>query len=215
LGDTGEAALRRLKDERGFRFRLSMLNFVELLSRLDDPPSEATRNPFTKYRAACMRAYNFFDEVLPSAESAFMYDVELGEHTGKNWIVDGASVQDQVEVIAKAETLGDVIKAGPHPAHYKKLPEIDAKSFFGVVAEARKNITDVVVDYTAGGLLLRRFIGFLIFRASRGAIRLETLRVATPTAARAADRPTRLSAPDRVSFSNPSFGVFRSCKFSW
>ena len=45
------------------------------------------------------------------------------------------------------------------------------------MAEARKNIKDVVVDQQAGGLLLQRFIGFLIFRASSGAIRLENLRV--------------------------------------
>ena len=82
-----------------------MLNFVELLSHLDDPPSKESPNPFQKYRAAFRRIYNIFDGVLPSAESALMYDVGLKEHTGKNWVVDGASVQYQVEVIAKAETL--------------------------------------------------------------------------------------------------------------
>jgi len=175
LGKAGEQALRRLKAERCFRFRFSMLNFVELLSHLDDPPSKETRTPFMKYQAAFRRVHSIFDGVLPSAESALMYDVGLIEHTGKNWIVDGASVQHQVEVIAKAGTLGDVRKAGLNPAHYKKLREIDANSFLGVVAEARHTIKDVVVDYTAGGRLLRRFIGFLIFRASSGAIRLETL----------------------------------------
>ena len=38
LGDAGEAELRRLKAECGFRFRFSMLNFVELLSHLGDAP---------------------------------------------------------------------------------------------------------------------------------------------------------------------------------
>ena len=45
------------------------------------------------------------------------------------------------------------------------------------MAEAQKNILDHVKDLEAGGwLLLRRFFGFLIFRASSGAIRLESLR---------------------------------------
>jgi hypothetical protein len=143
LGDAGEAALRRLKAERGFRVRFSMLNFVELLSHLDDPPSKESPNPFQKYRAAFRRIYNIFDGVLPSAESALMHDVGLKEHTGKNWVVDGASVQYQVEVIAKSETLEDVLKAGLNPTHYKKLREVDATSFLGVVAEARKNIIEI------------------------------------------------------------------------
>jgi hypothetical protein len=176
LGDAGEAALRRLKAECGFRFRFSMLNFVELLSHLGDAPSKETANPFGKYRAAFRRVYSLFDGVLPSAESVLMRGVGLKEHTAPIWIVDGASVQYQVEVIAKAETREDVLKVGINPAHYKKLRAIDAMSFLGVVAEARSTITDPVNDLEAGGHLLRRFYGYLIFRASSEAIRLETLR---------------------------------------
>jgi hypothetical protein len=176
LGDAGETALRRLKAERGFRFRFSMLNFVELLSHLDDPPSKGTASPFKKYRAAFRRVYSLFDGVLPSAESILMRGVGLKESTGKMWIVDGASIEYQVKVIAQAETLEDVLTAGLNPTHYKKLRAVDAKSFLGAVALARKTITDPVKDLEAGGWLLRRFFGFLIFRASSGAIRLESLR---------------------------------------
>jgi hypothetical protein len=151
LGDAGEAALRRLKAECGFRFRFSMLNFVELLSHLGDAPSKETANHFGKYRAAFRRVYSLFDGVLPSAESVLMRGVGLKEHTAPNWLVDGASVQYQVEVIAKAETLEDVLKVGINPAHYKKLRAIDAMSFLGVVAEARSTITDPVNDLEAGG----------------------------------------------------------------
>ena len=175
LGDAGATAIRRLIAERGFRFRFSMLNFVELLSHLGDSPSKKTPKPFDKYRAAFRRLYTIFDGVLPSAESVLMNGVALKQYTAQNWIVNGASVQYQVEVIAKAETLHDVLRTGINPAHYKRLREIDAKSFLQVVAEARKNISDIRKDLDAGGRILRRFYGYLIFRASSEAIHMETL----------------------------------------
>ena len=152
-----------------------MSNFVELISHLDDAPSKKTPNPFGKYRAAFRRVDSLFDGVLPSAESVLMTGIGLKEHTGKNWIVDATSIQYQVEVIAKSETLKDVLQAGIDPAHYKKLRAIDAKSFLGVIAQARNNITDPVKDLQAGGQILRRFFGYLIFRASSKAIHLEKL----------------------------------------
>ena len=104
-----------------------------------------------------------------------MTGIGLKEHTGKHWIVDAVSIQYQVEVIAKSETLKDVLQAGINPAQYKKLRAIDAKSFLDVIAQARKNIRDPVKDLKAGGQMLRRFFGYLIFRASSKAIHLERL----------------------------------------
>lgn len=54
------------------------------------------------------------------------------------WIVDGASIEYQVKVIAQADSLEDVLKEGINPAHLKKLRVIDAISFLGVTTEARK-----------------------------------------------------------------------------
>ena len=176
LGDAGEDALRRLKAERGFRFRFSMLNFSELISHLDDAPSKETASPFRKYRAAFRRLHSIFDGVLPSAESVLMNGVGLKEHTGKNWIVDGASIAFQVEAIAQAETLEDVLRVGIDPTHYKKLREVDGSSLFGAVALARETITDLAKDLEAGGQLLLRFYDFLIFRASSKVIRFSQLR---------------------------------------
>jgi len=79
-------------------------------------------------------------------------------------------IEYQVKVIAQADSLGDVLTAGINPAHYKKLRAIDATSFLGVVADARNTIADPVKDLEAGGRLLRRFYGYLIFRASNEAI---------------------------------------------
>ena len=152
-----------------------MLNFVELLSHLGDAPSKETANPFGKFRTAFRRVYNLFDGVLPSAESVLMHGVGLKEYTAPIWIVGGASVQYQVEVIAKAETLEEVLTAGLNPTPYKKLRAIEARSFLGVVAEARNTITDPVKDLEAGWCLLRHFYGYLIFRASNEGIRFEQL----------------------------------------
>ena len=176
LGTTEEAALRRLKAERGFCFGLSMSNFVELLSHLADAPSKRTRDPFGKYRAAFQRVNRLFDGVLPSAESVLMTGVGLKEYTAKAWVVDAQSIQHQIQVIAQAASLEEALRVGINPAHYKQLRAVDAKSFLGAVALARKTITDPLKDSQAGGWLLRRFFGFLIFRASSGAIRLEKLR---------------------------------------
>jgi hypothetical protein len=74
------------------------------------------------------------------------------------WSVDRVPVK----VIAQADSLEDVLKVGISPAHYKMLRAIDAKSFLGVVAEARNTVTDPVKDLEAGGRLLRRFYGYLI-----------------------------------------------------
>jgi hypothetical protein len=149
-----------------------------LVSHLADAPSKRTRDPFGKYRAAFRRVESLFDGVLPSVESVLMHGVGLKESTGKMWIVDGASIEYQVRAIAQAASLEEALRVGINPAHYKKLRAVDAKSFLGTVALARKTITDPAKDLEAGGWLLRRFFGFLIFRASSGAIRLETLRAA-------------------------------------
>ena len=175
LGETGAQALRRLKGESGFRFRYSMLNFVELASHLADPPSEKTHDPFRKYQTAFRHIHTLFSGVLPSAESILMQGVGLQDHTGKNWIVDGPLIAYQVKTIAQAESLKDILGAGITPAHYKKLREIDATSFLGVVNKARASIKDPLKDLEAGGKLLGIFYGFLVFRASSGAIRLESL----------------------------------------
>jgi hypothetical protein len=45
-------ALNRLKNQQGFIYRYSMLNFVELASRMGDEPDHNTPDPFKKYQSA-------------------------------------------------------------------------------------------------------------------------------------------------------------------
>ena len=152
-----------------------MFNFVELASHLADPPSAKTHDPFKKYQSAFRRLHQLFEGVLPSAESILMQGVGLNEHTGPKWVVDGDSVAYQVKLIAEAKSLQELQKAGMDSAHYKKLRKIDGTSFLGLIDDARKMIKDPLTDVGPGGQFLRRFQGFLIFRASSGTLRLETL----------------------------------------
>jgi hypothetical protein len=175
LGKSGEAALQRLKYERGYRYRYSMLSFVELASHLADTPSQASQNPFRKYRAAFRRLNTLFNGPLPSAESILMSGIGLPECTGKNWIVDDKSIRSQVKSIAEAQSLEDLRKAGINPEHYKKLRAIDGQSFLELMGIARKTIRNPRDDVQAGGKFLRFVQSFLVFRASSEAVRLEKL----------------------------------------
>jgi len=43
--------LQRLRKNRGFRYRYSITNYVELVSHLEDLPSASCESPFRKYQA--------------------------------------------------------------------------------------------------------------------------------------------------------------------
>ena len=175
LGQGGAQVLHRLKNERGFKFRYSMFNFVELASHLADPSSAKTLNPFRKYQTAFRHIHEIFEGVLPSAESILMQGVGLREHTGPKWVVNGYSIANQVKLIAEAGSLQELQKAGVDPTYYKKLRKIDGTSFLGLIKDARSMIKDPLKDVESGGRFLGRFHGFLIFRASSGTVRLDTL----------------------------------------
>jgi hypothetical protein len=80
-----------------------------------------------------------------------------------------------VKLTTQAYSLEELLEAGINPGHYQQLRAIDGKSFLGLIDTARKMIKDPLKDVNPGGQFLRRFQGFLIFRASRGTVRLETL----------------------------------------
>ena len=152
-----------------------MFNFVELASHLADPSSAKTFDPFKKYQTAFRHIHELFEGALPSAESILMQGVGLKDHVGPNWVVNGYSIARQVKLIAEAGSLHELQKAGVDPAHYKKLREIDGTSFLGLINEARSMIKDPLNDVESGGRFLGRFHGFLVFRASSGSVRVETL----------------------------------------
>ena len=167
-------ALRKLQAERNFRYRYSMLNFVELVSHLGDAPTEETDNPFAKFQAPFKKMIELFDlNVLPSAEEAFMTATGLKHYLGPKWTVDPASYAQAVRNIASANTIDEILSNGIDPAHYKKLRECDGESFLHLT-DAAKTLAKKSTRWW--GLWVPRFVSFQIFRASSQKTRLETLK---------------------------------------
>ena len=174
LNSTSMDALRQLQVERNFRYRYSMLNFVELVSHLGDAPSEDVSNPFAMFQKPFKRIIELFDlNVLPSAEEVFMTATGLKHYLGPKWIVNPAFYAQAVSEIARANTVDDILKNGIDPAHYKKLRECDGESFLYLTDEAKKLAEK---SQRWWGEWVPRFVSFQIFRASSQKTRLEKLK---------------------------------------
>ena len=173
LNQSSMDSLRQLQAERGFRYRYSMLNFVELVSHLADAPTEGVSNPFAMFQGPFKRMIELFDSnVLPSAEEAFLTATGLKHYLGPKWIVDPASYAQAVIDIASANTIDEILRKGIDPAHHKKLRECDGESFLHLTDEAKK-----LAKKSTGwwGIWVPRFVSFQIFRASSQKTRLEKL----------------------------------------
>lgn len=174
LNSTSMDALRQLQVERNFRYRYSMLNFVELVSHLSDAPSEDVSNPFAMFQGPFKRIIELFDlNVLPSAEEAFMTATGLKHYLGSKWIADPEFYAQAVRDIAYANTADEIIKKGIDPAHCKKLREYDGESFLHLTGEAKKLAEK---SQRWWGEWVPRFVSFQIFRASSKKTRLEKLK---------------------------------------
>jgi hypothetical protein len=179
LNPSSVDSLRQLQAERGFRYRYSMLNFVELVSHLADPPTKDVGNPFAMFQCPFKRMKDLFDlNVLPSAEETFLTATGLKHYLGPKWIVDPAFYAQAVNNIASANTIDEILKNGIDPAHYKKLRECDGESFLYLTDEAIK-LAKTSTEWW--GKWVSRFVSFQIFRASSQKTRLESLTVKEQT----------------------------------
>lgn len=148
-------ALNALKRERGFRYRYSVTNYVELLSRLGRGPAPGWENPFSIVRAAFRRIQRLCEpEVLPSPEMEFLEEVGLNQYLHPRWVPNLQQTAVAVNLIASAETLGDVTGTGVQtvrsmrtprwvvdPAHYQRLTETDDRSMNLVMRGLRECVT--------------------------------------------------------------------------
>jgi hypothetical protein len=167
LNDESKLALQRLQITRGFRYRYSMLNFTELASHLADPPSPDTRVPFRKFQASFRRLKLLFDfEPLPSPEMVLMHGTGLERHLSPAWVVNPSSIAKQVQMIAQANTIDDLLEFGIDPHHYKQLREIDGKMFLKLMSSAKTTIKNPPSDLEEGGHWLQLVYSYLIYRAS-------------------------------------------------
>ena len=169
-------ALRRLQSQRGFQYRYSMLNFTELVSHLDDPPTDDVPDPFRKFQAPFKKMLPLFHQnSLPSPETVLMQAAGLERYLDSRWNVNFTAIATEIRIIAKATSLEDIRKYGIDLAHYKKLRQVDSESFVSMMTGA--NTLDKpfgITDESTNKWLLHVYSS-LIYRASGGRIRLAAL----------------------------------------
>ncbi len=176
LGRKGMEALRALQAERGFQFRYSMLNFIELVAHLADPPSEESPDPFRKFQAPFKKMQELFSpEVLPSAEMELMDATGLREYLDPKWVVDPMDIGRQVSIIANAASLEEIRRYGIDPGHYKHLKEVDGDSFEVMMNGAIRTLIKPLGVTESSAKWLGHIYSFLIYRASSKRVRLSTL----------------------------------------
>ena len=135
--------LQRLKQNRGFCYRYSTTNYVELVSHLEDQPSTSYANPFRKYQACIEKLIQVCDsEVLPSSEMELLAMAGLEHYLDPAWVPRPNQIPFAIDIITKARDLNDLTGEGiqdPNilrvpryvvkPSHYRRLREADKESF--------------------------------------------------------------------------------------
>ena len=176
LGKKGIEALRLLQSGRGFQFRYSMLNFIELVAHLDDPPSAGSPDPFRKFQAPFKKIVELFcPDVLPSSEMVLMDATGLREYIDPKWVADPMDIGRQVAIIAKACSLEEIRQFGIDPHHYKHLKDVDCNSFKAMMRGAIETLEKPLHVNDSSAKWLGHIYSFLIYRASCKRIRLSTL----------------------------------------
>jgi hypothetical protein len=149
------SALQRLKKNRGFSYRYSITNYVELVSHLEDPPSNSCESPFRKYQACIGKLTQVCDpEVLPSPEMELLAMAGLEHYLDPVWVPSPNQIPFAVEIIAKARDLTDLTGEGfqddnvvrvpryvVKPSHYRGLRDADKESFKKVMELLETEIT--------------------------------------------------------------------------
>ena len=142
-----EQVLQRLKTELRFRFRYSITNYVELLSQLAEGPTKKRKNPFGMVRCAFRKIKRLCErEVLPPPEMAHLESGHLLQYLHPAWAPDVHQTTIAVDLIAKANTEGDITGIGIQtpasagsprwildPRHYLRLTRIDDQSMTNIM----------------------------------------------------------------------------------
>ena len=185
-------ALEALREARGFRYRYSITNYVELLSRLGRGPAPGWERPFELVRAAFRRIRHLCEAaVLPSPEMEYLEEVGLSRFINPHWVPDFQQTALSVELIARAGTLGDITGRGIQAAQSAGIPRwvIDPNHYLRLTETDEDSITEIIQsvnNYVAAPLsrenintLIPWFVKlagfFLLFRPSSGVTHLTDL----------------------------------------
>jgi hypothetical protein len=184
--------VQKLKHERGFRYRYSVTNYVELLSRLARGPAPGWENPFGIVRGAFRRIITLCEhEVLPSPEMDFLQRAGLQQYLHPDWVPNTQQTANAVELIANAETLGDITGEGIQTvasvgtprwvlesSHYLRLTETDETSMSGIMKDLEKYAEETLSKKNIGSLspwFTKLAAFFLLFHPSSGRTRFQDL----------------------------------------
>ncbi len=180
------------KRARGFRYRYSVTNYVELLSRLARGPAPGWPNPFQIVRAAFRRIQRLCDpEVLPSSEMEFLQTVGLSRYLHPDWIPDPQQTAIAVNLVATAGALGDITGSGiqtpeslrfprwvVNPDHYLQLTLTDDASTTAIIESLNRYASGPLTGENVASLgpwFTKLADFFLLFRPSSGRTRLANL----------------------------------------
>jgi hypothetical protein len=120
--------LQRLKKDRGFRYRYSTTNYVELVSHLEDPPSQPCESPFRKYQACLGKMAQVCDpEVLPSPEMELLAMADLEHYLDRAWVPSPNQIPFAIEIITKARDLNDLTGEGIQDPNTLRIPRYIVK----------------------------------------------------------------------------------------
>lgn len=128
MNESDKAFLKELQWKRGFRYRYTITNFVELASHLTDEPSKEIPDPFNNFKACFRKIVELCHaEVLPSPEMDFMEEAGLAHYIAPSWIPDINLMINKVEATANAKNLNDLAQV-IDVSHYTKLRQTDEES---------------------------------------------------------------------------------------
>lgn len=193
LNQSDIESLKKLEFNHGFRYRYSVTNYCELLSHLEDEPSDSCSEPFIKYRQ-CFRKITELchSDVLPSPEMELLALAGLECYLDPVWIPDLNQTAVGIETIANASSLSDLRGDTPSrlppgipryvvkPSHYQALRDTDGTSFRkimsisnGIQPPIRGSDQDKLTKL--GDWFLRLAGFFFLVRASRERVHLHSL----------------------------------------
>lgn len=156
MSQADEAALMQLKAARRFKYRYSITNYVELLSRLAKGRAPGWDNPFGIVRGAFRKIRRLCDgSILPSPEMDFLSRAELENYLHPDWVPNFDQTTIAVDLIANAETEGDITGRGIQtvrstglprwvidPSHYLELTQTDEASMTDLMEDLRNYVTE-------------------------------------------------------------------------
>ena len=123
MNQTDIEHLQNLKKQRGFRYRYSITNYVELVSHLEDAPSKQWPDPFGIVRASFRRMNQLCEEaILPSPEMQFLHTAKLAHYLDPVWIPNAEQTAAIVKLIANANTIIEVTGKGIEQLAFNHVP---------------------------------------------------------------------------------------------